>query len=240
MHSSNLAPEHFSVVCGDAFEVLVGASGFDHVITDPPYDTKTHMGTSTLKGGTPSKVSLGFDPISPNRVFELCRLAKRWSVVFCSLEMLGGYAEVSGDCWIRSGIYRRTNPAPQFTGDRPGQSCEGIAIMHPHGCKRWNRGGHAAFWEATIERRRVHPTQKPLSLMRELLEAFTDEGDLVLDPFCGSGTTGVAALQLGRRFVGIELKPEHARVATQRCQEALEAYLESSKLRKVMAPFSGS
>lgn len=52
---------------------------------------------------------------------------------------------------------------------------------------------------------RLHPTEKPLSAMRAVIEAFTQLGDLVLDPFAGSGTTCAAAKQLGRRYVGIEL-----------------------------------
>lgn len=231
--------EHFAIVCGNAFEVLKNPGTFDCVITDPPYDLKTHRGASSLKGGSPNKIELGFDPISPFEVFQLCKLAKRWAIAFCSLEMLGRYSDASGDWWVRSGVYRRTNPAPQFSGDRPGQACEGIAIMHPPGRKSWNRGGHAAFWEASIERQRVHPTQKPLALMRELIEAFTAEGELILDPFCGSGTTGVAALQLGRRFIGIEIDSEHARTATRRCQEAFEAYQASCDLRQRMEAVYG-
>lgn len=49
-----------------------------------------------------------------------------------------------------------------------------------------------------------HPTQKPIALLRRLIMAASKEGDVVLDPFCGSGTTGVAAVELGRRFIGID------------------------------------
>ena len=54
-----------------------------------------------------------------------------------------------------------------------------------------------------------HPTQKPLYILKRIIEASTNEGDLVLDPFCGSSTTGVAALQLGRRYIGIDNEPEY-------------------------------
>ena len=59
-------------------------------------------------------------------------------------------------------------------------------------------------------------TQKPIDLMLSLVEDFTDPDDLILDPFCGSGTTGVAALRLGRRFVGIEKDPTYAQLARDR------------------------
>ncbi|WP_337996212.1 site-specific DNA-methyltransferase [Oleispirillum naphthae] len=63
---------------------------------------------------------------------------------------------------------------------------------------------------------KVHPTQKPVALMREYIRQSTRPGDIVLDPFMGSGTTGVAALELGRRFVGVEIDENHFRVACDR------------------------
>jgi site-specific DNA-methyltransferase (adenine-specific) len=63
-----------------------------------------------------------------------------------------------------------------------------------------------------------HPTQKPLRLVRRALLASSGEGDLVFDPFCGSGTTGVAAKELGRFFVGAELEREYCELAARRIQ----------------------
>ncbi len=63
---------------------------------------------------------------------------------------------------------------------------------------------------------RLHPTQKPLMAILPLVQAFSDKGDIVLDPFAGSGTTAVAAQQLGRRFIGIELDPTYGAKAAER------------------------
>jgi site-specific DNA-methyltransferase (adenine-specific) len=63
---------------------------------------------------------------------------------------------------------------------------------------------------------RVHATQKPLGLMKDLVLDFTRPGEVVLDPFMGSGTTGVACLELGRRFLGIERDPTTFQIACQR------------------------
>ena len=61
-----------------------------------------------------------------------------------------------------------------------------------------------------------HPTQKPLELIERCLRASTNEGDVVLDPFAGSGSTGVAALELGRRFIGIEIDPGFVDISVKR------------------------
>ncbi|HEY4000201.1 MAG TPA: site-specific DNA-methyltransferase [Candidatus Xenobia bacterium] len=65
-----------------------------------------------------------------------------------------------------------------------------------------------------------HPTQKPLQLLERIVLASTDAGDLVLDPFCGSGTTGVAAQRAGRRFIGIEIEKPYLELARQRLLSA--------------------
>jgi site-specific DNA-methyltransferase (adenine-specific) len=66
-----------------------------------------------------------------------------------------------------------------------------------------------------------HPTQKPLELMKRLLLACTNEGDVVLDPFVGSGTTGVAAVTLNRTFIGIDIDPQYMELATKRINEVM-------------------
>ena len=66
----------------------------------------------------------------------------------------------------------------------------------------------------------VHPAEKPLPLMRYLIEKLTQPGDTVLDPFMGSGTTGVACVQTGRRFIGCEIDPAYFAIAQQRIAQA--------------------
>ena len=68
--------------------------------------------------------------------------------------------------------------------------------------------------------RRVHPTQKPVTLMKRILLDYTHEGDTILDPFMGSGTTGVACVQTGRNFIGIEIDPDYFAIAERRIKEA--------------------
>ena len=65
-----------------------------------------------------------------------------------------------------------------------------------------------------------HPTVKPIALMEWLISIYCPEKGTILDPFCGSGTTGVAALPSERSFIGIEKEPEYARIAEERCSVA--------------------
>ena len=68
-----------------------------------------------------------------------------------------------------------------------------------------------------------HPTQKPIALIRRIVETSSREGDIVLDCFMGSGTTGVACQQLGREFIGFEISPEYFKIAEKRIKEAVKA-----------------
>jgi len=65
-----------------------------------------------------------------------------------------------------------------------------------------------------------HPSPKPIELYKWILEVVTNPGDLILDPFMGSGTTGVACVQTGRRFIGIEIDPKYYAIAEKRIAEA--------------------
>ena len=64
-----------------------------------------------------------------------------------------------------------------------------------------------------------HPTQKPLELLRRIILASTNKGDLILDPFTGSSTTGIMALKLGRKFIGIDLEKEYLELSVKRFEE---------------------
>jgi len=68
-----------------------------------------------------------------------------------------------------------------------------------------------------------HPTQKPIALLERIILASTNEGDLVMDPFSGSSTTGVAAIRLKRRFVGIELESEYLSLSVKRLEQEINA-----------------
>lgn len=185
-----------------------------------------------------SAADLGFPSITPaelrNASRHFARLARRWTIVFSDAELSHEWrSELAGDertgalgaglDWVRFGAWVKENATPQFSGDRPAAGFEAINIAHRKGRKKWNGGGSHAVWAVPVvqnrnghRKDRMHTTQKPIGLMCRLVEQFTDPGDLVLDPFAGSGTTGAACARLGRRFIGVEIDPTYAEVARER------------------------
>ena len=140
-------------------------------------------------------------------------------LAFCALEQLGDYKRAAGDdAWTRAAIWHRTDGLPQLSCDRPAQGAEGIACMHrPDEKKRWNGMGERGHWSYGVERTdREHPTQKPIRLLLRLVELFTEPDEIILDTYAGSGTTGVAALRLGRRCILIEKTQKWAALARER------------------------
>lgn len=252
---SLLAGRQWVVIHDDCLDVVrrLTDGSVDVGIHDPPYNERTHTSamtaaksTSTTRttsrvGERPGMLPIDFAALTNMRhVRAMLRVTCRWSLAFCALEMLGTYERTAGDAWIRAGIWRLRNPAPQFSGDRPGQPAEGIAIMHPPGKKRWNSGGKAAFYDVGVEHTdRCHPTQKDLRGIIELVHDYTEPGDLVLDMYAGSGTTGVACLRTGRRFIGIERDDRYAAIARERLT-AEEQGLSLAAARARQVPLFGA
>lgn len=200
----------------------------DHVITDPPYSDKTHKSVRSRRMSANDRggrygadvrrvVNLGFDHLTDEEraaaAVEFARLAQRWILTFSDVETCHLWRddlEDAGLDYVRTMAWHRLGGAPQFSGDRPGVAFEVITVAHPKGRKRWNSGGkcghysHAIVLDRGHEKVRVHATQKPEPLMAEIIGDFTDFGDLILDAYAGSGTTGVVAKRAGRRAILIE------------------------------------
>jgi site-specific DNA-methyltransferase (adenine-specific) len=193
----------------------------DVIITDPPYGAGTHAGALTLKSGSPSQL-VDFESTPEEQFIGLCghavKLAKRWVVLSCEWRYIAAL-ERAGLPLVRFGLWVKPDGAPQFSGDRPGMGWEAVAILHREGRKRWNGGGHHAVWVCSVERGE-HPTQKPLPLLMSWVKMFADEGETVLDPFMGSGTTGIACARLGCKFIGIEKRPDYFELACCRIEAA--------------------
>lgn len=242
----------WALVHGDNADLLprLPDKSVAHVITDPPYEAEAHtlqrrvardMRAARDGGGREIRVeALSFAPMTDaERSWageQMARLASRWIAVFCQVEAAMKWSEritAAGAVRKRIAVWVKPDGMPQFSGDGPGMGYESIVLCHARGRSRWNGGGKTGVFthNKNDPDRADHQTQKPISLMLELVELFTDPGDIVLDPFAGSGTTGVACLRLGRRFIGIEKDEKYAAVA----RERLEAESQGLSLRDARA-----
>lgn len=231
---------------GDCLQVLATfADKSVHVVlTDPPYEVEAHdkgkrqgptdprYGARDGCGPPGSKKRIvdeafSFLPITEEQRTAVAQHAARVSIVralsFCQIEAVSAWRAAFETAGM---IYRRTIPwvkpdaMPSLHGRWPGQSFEAIVLAQHPSVAPCPVGGKARYYEYTrtaIAREdRPHPTMKPLLLMRALVADFTDPGDIVLDPFAGSGTTGVACIRLGRTFIGIERDEAYFEIACRR------------------------
>lgn len=226
---------------GDCLDPVTGLASLadgsvDHVITDPPYSCDVYLRAGRMKPGrhgtaSPALAKMGAGAIgsmseemATELVVQSRRTALRWILIFHDAQSWHWYISAMGADFIRCGVWGKPDPTPQITGDRPAQGFEAVTIGHRPGRKRWNGGGHAALWIYNTERDRDHdhPCPKPIKLMQRLVRDFTDPGDLICDPFAGSGTTGVAALSMGRKFIGWEKDPKYHAIACKRLERTRE------------------
>jgi site-specific DNA-methyltransferase (adenine-specific) len=210
----------------------------DHVITDPPYEAEAHnlqrrktgtrvdgSGAWQRRGGATVQAPINFAPMSEAlRVavgVEIARIARRWVLVFCQSEAAMLWRSALEPLkYKRTCVWVKPDGMPQLTGDRPGMGYESIVCAHRKGRSVWNGGGRTGVFVHMSKDygggagiRADHPTTKPQSLMCELIGLFTDPGETIMDPFSGSGSTGVAALRLGRSFIGMEKDPAYYETA---------------------------
>jgi site-specific DNA-methyltransferase (adenine-specific) len=214
--------DDWQVITGDCLEVIptLAAGSVDAVVTDPPYGIGLQTNYASRKRGALAACN-DFQPIAgDNKPFDPRPLLGFPVVVLFGANYYADRLPPSGG-WV---VWDKLNglSSKRSWGFNDNSDCELIwtnqgnaARLIPH---RWM----GAMKESEGNERRVHPTQKPVALMAVLIERYTRPGDLILDPFCGSGTTGVACVQTGRRFIGIEIDPGYADIARARIAKAAE------------------
>lgn len=199
----------------------------DVLITDPPYSPHVHANLcSGSLVGTKAvpKYELPFEPLKGYTWLEdAVRITKRWVVSFSDLEAFGLIKGVCPAEYIRGCVWAKKNAMGQLTADRPATAFEGIALLHGtkdagHPKKRWNGHGSYGIWAADDEtfaangfeangtrgKKDRHPNEKPLDLCLKMVALFSERGETVFDPFCGSGAIGEACVLLGRHYIGMD------------------------------------
>lgn len=233
MHKEELA-EGVTLWRGDCREVLPMVGKVDHIISDPPYEAVMQNKWGVLSRNSPSShvrhEEIGFAAIDHMREDVAKAIAgscEGWAVLFCMAEGVRAWRdaiEATGAKYKRAMVWIKPDAMPQFNGQGPSVGHEMmVSAWYGSGHSKWNGGGRPGTF--TFNKNTPggadHPTQKPLPLMQELVRLFSFEGDVVCDPFSGSGTTGIAAVMQGRKFIGIEQDAAHFDLSCRRISKAL-------------------
>jgi DNA modification methylase len=194
----------------EASFILPLLHSIDAVVTDPPYGIDA-AGRGTIGSGSKAIPATAFTPMSWDKapasadLMSLVFSRARWQIIF------GGnyYKMPPASCWL---VWDK-----QIGGSFA--DCELAWTNLPKAVQRI-RYRWSGFLRQNNEPRGDHPTQKPVEVMKWCLSQLPDDAMTILDPFMGSGTTGVACVQLGRRFIGIEREREYFDAACRRIEAA--------------------
>lgn len=203
----------------DCFTASTQIDTVDVVLTDPPYPNRMNLFDDTLVDGLAM-------------LYLACKKAKNYVVFFWNPFEVppppSGWYEVARHVWHKPDCKSITHYEVVVAWSRePKQKVSrvwSIPILDYRSLRDW----------------KPHPTQKPVKLVRYLLEQYTEEGDVVFDPFVGSGTTAVACQQMKRHFIATEVNPEYAQIAASRLKEpvppAAEALTQEDDADESVAP----
>lgn len=222
---------------GDSLEVMPTLA-VDHVIGDPPYEDELHraFGKNIIRNDgahLPRSVKnlqpLAFDGVNAIRgdvAKAAVEAASGWIILFTLAEGVRAWRDdlqAAGAKWDTTCFWIKPDASPRFNGQGPARGAECfVTSWAGKGHRRWNAGGKRGVYTHCVNtgRQGEHPTEKPVSLMMDLVQDFTRPGEVVCDPFMGSGTTGIACVALGRRFIGIEQDPRWFDLSCRRIEEA--------------------
>jgi site-specific DNA-methyltransferase (adenine-specific) len=227
---------------GNSLEILPGLA-VDHVIGDPPYEDELHkaIGRIQRNDGQTMIADLGFDGVNASRS-DIAKAAVTasagWVILFTLAEGVRAWRDdlqASGAKWDTTCFWVKPDASPRFNGQGPARGAECfVTCWAGKGYRRWNAGGKRGVYTHCVNTKRQgeHPTEKPVPLMMEIVDDFTQKGETICDPFMGSGTTGIACANLGRAFIGIE---QNERWFDLSCRRIAEAY-KQPRLFKDEAP----
>jgi len=245
-----------TIIQGDCIKEMkkLPDESIDCIITDPPYNIskendnrdRSKLNSPIMRRESPLKYDFGewdnmdrkdFLDFTKSWLKECCRVLKENGTIisFFNKEDISFLGWITKDFGVRTRTimsWHKTNPVPSFRKVNYLSACEFIWI----GSKgKWTFNFKQQkemhnFFETPNKSsygKTKHPTEKPLSLIKHLLEIHTNEDDLILDCFGGSGTTMIACLKLNRRCILIEKEEEYVKIAKAR----IKPYLEQTKLK---------
>lgn len=230
----------WDIRCCKAQELLAGLEddSVDLLFTDPPYNLGQYSrGNITFKERSDINNDLAAwdqEAFSPHDwLDEFRRVLKPTGNLFAftAYNMFGKWHEAFDPVFdtFQLMVWHKTNPTPKIRKSGFLNSCELLVCAWNKG-HTWNFKGQREmhnFVESPVcmgrERWKApkHPTQKPLKILRHIVEIASNPGDLIVDPFMGVGSMGVAAKELGRSFLGSDVAPEYVEAARMRLDQAV-------------------
>lgn len=198
--------------CGDCSMILPQLDSVDLVLTDPPYGINEAAGKNKSRGKIAKAKDYGNDDWDsqppPNWLFELIREKSSYQIIFG-----GNYFDLPPTKCVL--VWDKENGANDFA------DCE-LAWTNLDKAVRMKKWRWAGMLQENMSKKeeRVHPTQKPSAIMEWAISLAPENVSTVLDPFMGSGTTGLACWKMGKAFIGIERERKYFDIACKRIEEA--------------------
>lgn len=229
---------------GDCLDVLPTVGGADAAVMDPPYEQsaagpgRSHFGMSLNKFDSAGYKSIvaGFDYEAVFGAIE--KVVKPFNMFcFCSNKQISSimaFHEKKGRS-TNLVVWHKINAAPFANGVWRGDIEYCVHARETGSVFVGNAEQKKKVSEFPLVVDDAHPTVKPLGLIGKYVRICSESGQTILDPFMGSGTTGVAAVKAGRKFIGIELEPKYFDLACKRVSEALkqtDLFVEKPKFKK--------
>lgn len=241
--SSVLIPGQCEFRCGDGIEAAskMKDQSIDFLLTDPPYGISRRY---ACEGQVPRRLRKdGSDFIMPRGYFGewdeaidphawtnvVLPKVGGWALTFCAQAQIGTYCEIfsqHGFVAVGPMVWQKTNPVPFNHKFKPINAWEAIVVGKRPSTPFNGRMVHNVFlYKSPSPQQRIHPTQKPLPLVEEFVSLFSQPDSLVFDPFAGSATTVVGALNLSRRVIAYERDSELFGAAARRVDRDVSARL---------------
>jgi site-specific DNA-methyltransferase (adenine-specific) len=219
MSRTETLAEGVTLYCGDCREILPTLGKVDAVVTDPPYGIG-------FKYESYQDTAENLRDIVDEVIVPAIASAER-ALVFCSHGKTQDFPKadwIGCVTWNTTGSYGKLGvcqwtPILFYGRDLPGFGSVNGGVLKSDVISISGGDGVGFRRGETID----HPCPKPVNMMVSVAARYTLPGETILDPFMGSGTTGVAAVKLGRKFIGIEIEPKYFDIACKRIQAALDA-----------------
>lgn len=202
---------------GDCLELMkeIPDASVDMILCDLPYGevNQKSSGLRLLDRTKADECNIDL----PQLVDSFYRVCKGSIYAFCGTQQISELVSLlkAKGLTTRVCVWEKTNPSP-MNGTRLWISGLEFCVFARKANSTFNEHCKKALWQAPSGRSKIHPTEKPLKLMERLVRASSNAGDTVLDCVMGSGTTGVACVNTGRNFIGMEMDAGYFKIARDR------------------------